>query len=78
MSLPNQNPASGDQKPKTNTSETHPDKRNLEGTSKADALPVSDIDSETEARLEQEALDAGLRHPNRSYDKPDIDKGAYS
>jgi hypothetical protein len=78
MSLPNQNPASGDQKRKTDTSETHPDKRHLEGHPKADALPVSNLDAETEARLEQEALDAGLRHPNRSYDKPDIDKGAYS
>jgi hypothetical protein len=41
-------------------------------------LPVSNLDEATEARLEQEALDAGQRHPNRNLDKPDIDKPAYS
>lgn len=55
----------------------HPDKRNLEGTSKADALPVGDTDPQTEDQLEQDALDAGLTHPNRSYDKADLDKPAY-
>ena len=77
MALPNQNPASGDQKPKTNTSEQHPDERNLQGTPKADALPAGDLDPATEDRLEQEALDAGLRHPNRSHDKPELDKPSY-
>ena len=55
----------------------HPDKRNLEGTPKADALPVSDTDEQTEDQLEQDALDAGLSHPNRSHDKPELDKPAY-
>jgi hypothetical protein len=41
-------------------------------------LPVSDLDEATQARLEQEALDAGQRHPNRNLDKPDIDKPPYS
>ena len=55
----------------------HPDQRNLQGTPKADALPVSETDDKTEEQLEQEALDAGLRHPNRSHDKPELDKPAY-
>ncbi|GAB2858748.1 hypothetical protein [Hymenobacter ruber] len=55
----------------------HPDKRNLEGTAKADALPVNSADEQTEDQLEQDALDAGQRHPNRNHDKPDLDKPAY-
>ena len=55
----------------------HSDKRNLEGTPKADALPVNDLDEATEARLAQEALDAGIRHPNRNLDKPELDKPSY-
>ena len=55
----------------------HPDQRNLEGKPKADALPVKEIDEKTADQLDQDALDAGLRHPNRNYDKPDIDKPAY-
>ena len=54
-----------------------PDKRSLEGTPKADALPVSDTDEQTEDQLEQDALDAGQRHPNRGHDKADLDKPAY-
>ena len=54
-----------------------PNKRNLEGTPKADALPVSDPDEQTEDQPQQGALDAGLRHPNRSHDKPERDKPAY-
>ncbi|SHI42281.1 hypothetical protein SAMN02745146_0833 [Hymenobacter daecheongensis DSM 21074] len=49
-----------------------------EGQPKADALPTNQLDPETEDRLEQEATDAGLRHPNRNLNKPDIDKPAYS
>jgi hypothetical protein len=41
-------------------------------------LPVSNLDEATEERLQQEAEDAGLRHPNRNLDKPDIDKPPYS
>ncbi|MBC6699987.1 hypothetical protein [Hymenobacter sp. BT190] len=41
-------------------------------------LPINELDAQTEERLEQEALDAGLRHPNRNLDKPDIDKPPYS
>ncbi|GAA4357588.1 hypothetical protein GCM10023185_22400 [Hymenobacter saemangeumensis] len=40
-------------------------------------LPVNEYDPETQARLEQEALDAGLRHPNRNLDKPQLDKPDY-
>ena len=54
-----------------------PDKRSLEGTPKADALPVSDTDEQTEDQLEQDALDAGQRHPNHGHDKADLDKPAY-
>ena len=61
-----------DQKPSE-----HPDKRNLEGQPKADALPVSETDEKIEDQLEQEALDVGLRHPNRNEDKPELDKPAY-
>ena len=54
-----------------------PDKRSLEGTPKADALPVSDTDEQTEDQLEQDALDASQRHPTRGHDKADLDKPAY-
>ncbi|UOQ98205.1 hypothetical protein MUN81_01625 [Hymenobacter sp. 5317J-9] len=40
-------------------------------------LPVNDLDEATQARLEQEALDAGQRHPNRNLDKPELDKPSY-
>ena len=43
----------------------------------AGSLPVNDLDEAAEARLEQEALDAGLRHPNRNLEKPEIDKPSY-
>jgi hypothetical protein len=55
----------------------HPNERNLEGKPKADALPVSETTDQTEDQLEQDALDAGQRHPNRSHDKADLDKPAY-
>lgn len=54
-----------------------PDKRHAEGKSKAGALPVNETDEKTEDQLEQDALDAGVRHPNRSEDKPSLDKPAY-
>lgn len=47
------------------------------GQPKADALPANQLSEETEDRLEQEATDAGLRHPNRNLHKPDLDKPAY-
>jgi hypothetical protein len=40
-------------------------------------LPVNEFDEATQARLEQEAIDAGLRHPNRNLDKPQLDKPSY-
>ncbi|MDB5236861.1 MAG: hypothetical protein JWR44_3854 [Hymenobacter sp.] len=40
-------------------------------------LPAIEHDEETQARLEQEAIDAGLRHPNRNLDKPELDRPAY-
>jgi hypothetical protein len=40
-------------------------------------MPVNEHDEATEARLEQEALDAGVRHPNRNLDKPELDKPSY-
>ncbi|GAB2944969.1 hypothetical protein GCM10027048_07390 [Hymenobacter coalescens] len=43
----------------------------------AGQLPVNDRDDQTEDRLEQEAQDAGQRHPNRNLNKPDIDKPSY-
>ena len=56
----------------------NPDERALIiGHPKADALPVDDLSAATDNRLEQEALDAGLTHPNRGHDKPSIDKPAY-
>lgn len=55
----------------------NPDKRNLEGHPKADALPVDDFSEAEEDQLEQDALDAGTTHPNRGHDKASIDKPAY-
>ena len=54
-----------------------PDKRHAEGKPKADALPTDEATDQTEDQLEQDALDAGLRHPNRNEDKANIDKPAY-
>ncbi|MBD2713418.1 hypothetical protein KBK19_00045 [Microvirga sp. STR05] len=63
---------------KNEQSQNSPRKPDTETQAKADALPVNDFDAQTEERLEQEAIDAGLRHPNRNLDKPDIDKPPYS
>jgi hypothetical protein len=43
----------------------------------AGQLPVNNLDPETEDRLAQEAMDAPQRHPNRNYEKPDLDKPSY-
>ncbi len=40
-------------------------------------LPAIEHDAETQARLEQDALDAGLRHANRNLGKPELDRPAY-
>ena len=40
-------------------------------------LPVADLDEATQDRLEDEAQDAGLRHPNRNLEKPELDKPSY-
>ncbi|OGX89552.1 hypothetical protein BEN47_06625 [Hymenobacter lapidarius] len=40
-------------------------------------LPVLTRDEATQDRLEQEALDAGLLHPNRNLDKPELDSPTY-
>ena len=45
---------------------------------KADALPSLDRDEETQERLNEEAEDAGVRHPNRGHNKADNGKGSYS
>lgn len=45
---------------------------------RADALPAGDLDEATETRLEDEAQDAGIQHPNRSHNKPDNGKGSYA
>ena len=55
----------------------HADERHLAGQPKAAVLPVNETDEQTATRLEQEAIDAGLRHPNRGTDKAELDKPAY-
>ncbi|MDO7850739.1 hypothetical protein [Hymenobacter convexus] len=55
----------------------HPNERKAVGTPKADATPAGETTDQTEDQLEQDALDAGQRHPNRSHDKADLDKPAY-
>ncbi|UYZ62296.1 hypothetical protein [Hymenobacter weizhouensis] len=58
--------------------ENHGSPTQTEQPKGAGNLPVNNLDPATEDRLEQEALDAGLRHPNRNLEKPDLDKPAYS
>ena len=41
-------------------------------------LPVAERDEATEQHLEDEAQDAGTRHPNRNLEKPEIDKAPYA
>lgn len=40
-------------------------------------LPVLTEDEATQDELEQKALDAGLLHPNRNLDKPELDSPTY-
>ena len=47
------------------------------GTPKADALPLGTTQEEDQDRLEQEATDAGIQHPNRNPHKPELDKPGY-
>ncbi|RSK37586.1 hypothetical protein [Hymenobacter metallilatus] len=47
------------------------------GTPKADALPAGSLNEKTQDALEQNALDAGLSHPNRNLHKPELDKPSY-
>lgn len=41
-------------------------------------LPDPLRDEETQERLDEEAEDAGVRHPNRGHNKADNGKGSYS
>ena len=40
-------------------------------------LPVLTDDQAKQDELEQKALDAGLLHPNRNLDKPELDSPTY-
>ncbi|RZK17477.1 MAG: hypothetical protein EOO56_17875 [Hymenobacter sp.] len=59
-------------------SQTDKNQAGLPEQSKADALPAGDLDEATEERLENEAEDAGITHPNRGHNKPDNGKGSYA
>jgi hypothetical protein len=59
-------------------SQTNKNQAGLPEQPKADALPAGDLDEATEERLENEAEDAGLTHPNRGHNKPDNGKGSYA
>jgi len=59
-------------------SQTSKNEPGLPEHTKADALPVDDLDEATETRLEDEAQDAGMQHPNRGHNKPDNGKGSYA
>ncbi|MGI4833184.1 MAG: hypothetical protein ACRYFK_06945 [Janthinobacterium lividum] len=41
-------------------------------------LPDPNRDEATQERLDEEAEDAGTRHPNRGHNKADNGKGSYS
>ncbi|UOG74838.1 hypothetical protein MTX78_22325 [Hymenobacter tibetensis] len=58
--------------------ENHGSPTQSEQPKAAGNLPVNDRDEQTEERLQQEADDAGVRHPNRNLDKPELDKSPYS
>lgn len=63
------------------SAENHGSPSQAEQPKAAGNLPVNnndELDEQRQERLEQEALDAGLRHPNRNLDKPSLDKPAYS
>lgn len=59
-------------------SQTNKKEAGMPEHSKADALPADDRDEATEERLEDEAEDAGVMHPNRGHNKPDNGKGSYA
>ena len=59
-------------------SQTNKNQAGLPEQPKADALPAGDLDEATEERLENEAEDAGMTHPNRGHNKPDNGKGSYA
>jgi hypothetical protein len=59
-------------------SQTNKNEAGLPEQNKADALPAGDRDEATEERLENEAEDAGIMHPNRGHNKPDNGKGSYA
>jgi len=59
-------------------SQTNKNQAGLPEQPKADALPAGDLDEATEERLENEAEDAGVTHPNRGHNKPDNGKGSYA
>jgi hypothetical protein len=59
-------------------SQTNKNQAGLPEQPKADALPAGDLDEATEERLEDEAQDAGVTHPNRGHNKPDNGKGSYA
>jgi hypothetical protein len=58
-------------------SQTNKNQAGLPEQPKADALPAGDLDEATEERLEDEAQDAGVTHPNRGHN-PDNGKGSYA
>jgi hypothetical protein len=59
-------------------SQTNKNQAGLPEQPKADALPAGNLDEATEERLEDEAQDAGVTHPNRGHNKPDNGKGSYA
>ncbi|QKG53872.1 hypothetical protein [Hymenobacter sp. BRD67] len=59
-------------------SKTNKNQEGLPEQRKADALPAGSLDEATEARLADEAQDAGTTHPNRGHNKPELDKGSYA
>ena len=58
--------------------ENHGSPTQTEQPKVAGNLPVNNLDEQTEERLQQEALDAGTRHPNRNLEKPELDNPSYS
>jgi hypothetical protein len=58
--------------------ENHGSPTQTEQPKGAGKLPVNNLDEQTEERLQQEALDAGTRHPNRNLEKPELDNPSYS
>ncbi len=59
-------------------SQTSKNEAGMPEHTKAGALPVDDLDAATDTRLEDEAQDTGMQHPNRGHNKPDNGKGSYA